>query len=43
MYYNDFNDAVHLSFYSANKASQYFSGYLHENYDLPDHLADPAY
>ncbi len=39
----DFCDFEHLNMYGATKYTLYFSKYLKENYDLPDHSNDPLY
>ena len=39
----DFYDIYHLNVYGATKYTLYFSKYLKENYDLPDHRNDKEY
>ncbi len=39
-YSHDFYDVSHANFYGAVKYTDYFSEYLKENYDLPDHRED---
>ena len=39
----DFYDIYHLNVYGATKYTLYFSKYLKENYDLPDHRNDKKY
>ncbi len=39
----DLYNAGHLNVYGATKYTLYFSKYLKENYDLPDHSNDPLY
>lgn len=39
----DFGDIHHVSILGADKFTDFFGKYLKENYDLPDHRADPAF
>lgn len=39
-YNTDFYNAAHTNFYGATKFTEAFSGYLHENYGLPDRRND---
>ena len=42
-YSHDFYDYGHLNVYGATKYTLYFSKYLKERYDLPDHRDDQKY
>ncbi len=42
-YNNDFRDSAHLNVYGATKYTLYFSKYLKENYNLPNHIGDSKY
>lgn len=42
-YSNDFYNYGHLNIYGATKYTLYFSKYLKEHYDLPDHRNDEKY
>ncbi len=42
-YKKDFYDQGHANVYGSTKYSLYFSKYLKENYDLPDHREDEKY
>lgn len=39
----DFGDINHVNFLGAEKFTEYFTAYLKDNYDLPDHREDEAY
>ena len=39
----DFYNSQHLNVYGATKYTLYFSKYLKNNYDLPDHRGDKKY
>ncbi len=42
-YSKDLYNSTHLNVYGATKYTLYFSKYLHENYDLPNHKNDKNY
>ncbi len=42
-YKTDFFNSTHLNVYGSTKYTLYFSRYLKENYDLPDHREDEKY
>lgn len=42
-YETDFSDANHVNILGAEKYTTFLSGYLNDNYDLPDHRADSTF
>lgn len=42
-YVNSYEDNSHLNYYGAEKFTAFIGRYISENYDLPDHRADPDY
>lgn len=42
-YENDFYEAAHLNIYGATKYTLYFSKYLKQHYNLPDHRSNESY
>lgn len=38
----DFYNSSHVNYYGAEKYTDYFAAYLHENYEFPDHRGDEA-
>lgn len=40
---NDFYNADHVNYYGSEKFTEWFTDYIYENYELPDHRGDDRY